>query len=331
MVDLPVPAKPTTSARSDSPVTWRNADSCSAPSVFACSHFALHDNRHAVSVPLRERRARLRHAVFHRDHLACRKTRASASVFAERDHLGQGLHGSHHGRELLGPVRIPVHQPRQITLRERRVMMRQRSQGQGRLGHEPIPVLPGQGAMLVHSLRVFASAFAPCSRRSDLMLRLQVESLLLQAAVVHRRVDAEFGKTMVDVLAPALAPARELRCAVPLPHLLAEPLRPDSPHAQHHVRVRLGRSVGREIPVHVKVRHHAARDELACHEISCQSDPILTLHLARDRKLHLARQLRVLALLSVLDLVPQCRAIVPTASAPPPAAGSPNAPPPSWP
>ena len=62
--------------------------------------------------------------------------------------------------------------------------------------------------------------------------------------------------------------------------------------------------------MHVEVRHHAARDELALHEVARQGDAVRALHLARDRELHLARQLGVTALLAALDLVPQRRAVV---------------------
>ena len=70
------------------------------------------------------------------------------------------------------------------------------------------------------------------------------------------------------------------------------------------MRVRLGTAVLRMIPMHVEVSDHSAPDELLFHEIAREAHPLLLVHLARNRELHLAGKLRVLALLGGLDLVP---------------------------
>ena len=68
--------------------------------------------------------------------------------------------------------------------------------------------------------------------------------------------------------------------------------------------VRLGIAVAAKIPVHIDVGDHAAGDELLGHEVASEGDALL-LHLARDRELHLARELCVLTLLGRLDFVPE--------------------------
>src|SRR3546814_3510348 len=93
-------------------------------------------------------------------------------------------------------------------------------------------------------------------------------------------------------------------------HLLAESLRANLAHRQHDMRVRLGLPFLAHIPMYIHVRDHAAFDELFFYKIANELDALLLVQLARNRKLHLARQLRVLALLAGLNLVPQGRAIV---------------------
>jgi len=62
--------------------------------------------------------------------------------------------------------------------------------------------------------------------------------------------------------------------------------------------------------MHVHVRDHAAIDKLLFHKVLRELDPLLLVHLARNRELHLTGKLRVLALLACLHLVPQGRAVV---------------------
>src|SRR3546814_19891508 len=56
----------------------------------------------------------------------------------------------------------------------------------------------------------------------------------------------------------------------------------------------------------------AAFDELTLDELARERDPLLVRHLARDGELDLAGELRILALLDRLDLVPQRFAVVQT-------------------
>jgi hypothetical protein len=62
--------------------------------------------------------------------------------------------------------------------------------------------------------------------------------------------------------------------------------------------------------MHIEVGDHAAFDELLFDELAGERDALLLVQLARNRELHLAGKLRVLALLAGLDLVPQASAIV---------------------
>ncbi len=202
-----------------------------------------------------------------------------------------------------------MRQSRQIVLGESRVLVCECPKRDVRLGRDPLTIAPGDNPVLVGPLRAFAAVFTPRPGRPDFALRLECDPLSIQAAMVDRCIDAELGQAGVDVLAPALAPADELVRPVPLAHLLAEALRSDRPHGQHHMGVRLRRPVCRVIPMHVEVRHHATLDELAIHEVARERYTILAPHLARDREFHFARQLRVFALLGCLDLVPKRRAI----------------------
>src|SRR3954451_9891867 len=119
----------------------------------------------------------------------------------------------------------------------------------------------------------------------------------------------ELRQALVRLRGPRLAPALKLAEAVPRPHLAPEPVRTGLAHAQHHVRVRLRLALCVDRPMHVEVGHHAARDELLLHELAGERDGLSTDKLARHSELDLAGELRVLALLAGLDLVPQHRAI----------------------
>ena len=146
--------------------------------------------------------------------------------------------------------------------------------------------------------------------RTDLVLRLKLDALRLIAAMVDATLKPQFGHALVDVCAPRLAPVLQQFGAVPVTVLLPEPLRPYVAHRHHHMRVRLGRAVLRLVPMHVEVGDHAAIDKLLLHEIAGELDALLLVHLARNRELHLAGKLRVLALLACLHLVPQGCAVV---------------------
>lgn len=75
------------------------------------------------------------------------------------------------------------------------------------------------------------------------------------------------------------------------------------------MRVRLGHTVGADIPVHVEIGDHPAIDKLALDEVAGELDPLFLRHFARDGELDLAGKLRVDPDLRRLDLVPQLFAV----------------------
>ena len=96
----------------------------------------------------------------------------------------------------------------------------------------------------------------------------------------------------------------ELVAIVPLAVLLPEPLAGQRAHRQHDMRVRLRLPLRIKIPMHVKVCHHTAVDELNLDEVAGELHALLAVQLARQGELHLAGELRILALLGGLHLVP---------------------------
>jgi len=108
---------------------------------------------------------------------------------------------------------------------------------------------------------------------------------------------------------PARAPLLDKRRAVPVPYLAAETLRADFPHGEHDMSGRLGLSVGALIAMHIEIGDYALRDELRPHEVARKLDPLRLIHLARNGEFDLARQLRILALLDRLDVVPELVAL----------------------
>src|SRR3546814_4146480 len=98
----------------------------------------------------------------------------------------------------------------------------------------------------------------PRRRRPDLVLRLKVDPLRLQRAMIYAGINIQLGQALVDVIGPRLAPFLQERRAVPLAHLLAEALRPYLAHRQHDMPVRLWLPVLPHVPMHIHVRDHAA-------------------------------------------------------------------------
>ena len=264
---------------------------------------------HPVRLPLGEFARRMLHALLGRQHLPRGEPVLPAPVHTEPHHLGRRLHFRHRLGELLGIRRVPVHHSRQVAPREGRLLPRQRPEYQRRIGDDPFPVPPRQGFVIRRPLRFLAARRAPCPRGADLVLRLQRDALLGMRPMIDPEIVPQLRQTLVRQLGPALAPAHQLLGAVPLPRLLAEPLRPNLAHRQHDMRVRLVLAARRAAPVHVQVRHHAVRHELLAHEILRQPNRVGLGKLPRERKLDLTRKLRVLAFLARLDLVPQRRPV----------------------
>lgn len=130
--------------------------------------------------------------------------------------------------------------------------------------------------------------------------------------MIDARIDIERRETLVHMLGPAFTPFLQEVGAVPVAVLRTEPVLTDLAGGQHHMGMRLRQPVGADVPMHVQIGDHAARHELVAHEVTGQLDPLCFGHLTRDRELDFARQLRVLAQLDRLDLVPQGFPVVET-------------------
>ena len=96
--------------------------------------------------------------------------------------------------------------------------------------------------------------------RTDLVLRLQVDALIPEGAMVDPHVMVQLSQPRVRHLRPPLASFAQQPSVVPGRHLLAEspllwmPVLPWHyvPHGQHDMRVRLQRAVARHGPMHIE-------------------------------------------------------------------------------
>ena len=237
------------------------------------------------------------HALLGHEHRPRGEPLAAAAVLAEPHDLGRCLHLRQHARELLGTVRVPVDQPRQVLARERRMLVGQRGQRQDRVGRNPLAVALRDGPMFRRALGRLAPLLPACTGRSDLVLRLKIKALLFEGAMVDADLVPQLRQALVGAGRPRLTPPLQFSNAVPLAHLPAKPLRPGLAHRQHHVRMRLGLAVRVHRPMHVQIGHHPARNELLRDEVARERHPLLSAQLPRQRELHLTGQLCVLALL----------------------------------
>src|SRR3954468_19761806 len=97
--------------------------------------------------------------------------------------------------------------------------------------------------MLGCALGRFAAFLPTHSSRADLVLRLQLNALIFEAAMVDPDLMPQLRQALVGACRPRLTPALQFRNAVPLSNLPTEPLRPGLAQGQHHVRVRLSFAV----------------------------------------------------------------------------------------
>jgi hypothetical protein len=171
-------------------------------------------------------------------------------------------------------------------------------QRDARIGRDLLAILPRDAPVILGTLGILAAVEPAHSCRPDLVLRLQRDALVFIGAMVDPTLQPQLRHALVDMRRPRLAPALQQLGRVPVPDLLAEPLLPHFAHRQHDMRVRLRAAILRLVPMHVEVGDHPALHELLFHEIASEAYALLLVHLARDRELHLTRQLRVLALLS---------------------------------
>ena len=192
-----------------------------------------------------------------------------------------------------------------ITGCESGLLVRDHIKRYARISNDPRTIALGDGAVFLDAFGLKPSALHARGGRADLVLRLQANALCLKTAMIDPRIDIELGQPLIDVLSPTFAPVLDEFGAVPVAHLRSEAVAIDLAHRQHDVRVRLGETIRADIPVHIQIGDHAPIDKLALNKVTGEGDALFLVQLARDRKLDLARELRVLALLGCLDRVPQ--------------------------
>jgi hypothetical protein len=251
-------------------------------------------------------------APFGLDHGTLGEAVLTVDILAEFDQIGCASHRAHHFVELVEPVAMPVRKLRHVALRKGRLLVGDRRQGKRWIGDDPRAVAARDLAVqfgAVGGLNAFT--LDPLRGRADLALRLQCNALGFKTAVVDPRVDVELGQPLVGELGPAPAPAFHYLGAVPVAHLAAEAVLVHRPHGQHDMGMGFGHAVFGHVPMHVEIGDHAPIDELAPNEVAGELDPLGLGHLARKGEFDLAGQLRVLADLERLDIVPQPLAVAP--------------------
>ena len=154
-------------------------------------------------------------------------------------------------------------------------------------------------------------ALDPLRGRADLALRLQLDALRFQAAMVDPRVDVEFRQALIGELGPAFAPALDHLRAVPVPHLRAETVLVHRAHGQHDMGMGFGHAVFAEIPMHIEIGDHASIHEFAPSEVAGEFDALALRHLAGDCEFDLASQLGIFPDFERLDIVPEPFSVAP--------------------
>src|SRR5215210_8054579 len=124
------------------------------------------------------------HSRLGRQHCPRGEALTTAAVLAQAHDLSGSLDLRHHARELLGPARMPVDKPREVLARERRLLLRERVQRQVRVGCDLLAVALRNRPMLRYPLGRLAPLLPTRTGRSDLVLRLQLNALLFERAMV---------------------------------------------------------------------------------------------------------------------------------------------------
>ena len=137
-------------------------------------------------------------ALFRLDHFVRGEAILAAPILAEFDQIWRTTHRAHDLIELVDPVAVPVRKLRHVALHEGRLLLGDRVQCGGRIGNDPLAIVPRDLAVhlgAVGGLDPFA--FDTLRRRADLALRLQRNALCFKAAVIDARVDVEFGQALI--------------------------------------------------------------------------------------------------------------------------------------
>ena len=146
-------------------------------------------------------------SLFSLDHIARGEPIHAAPVLAQFDQVGRAAHRAHDLVELLDAVAVPMREHRHVTVREGRLLLRDRIQRHRRIGDDARAIVARNLAVHVRAVSGFDTfTLDPLRGCADLCLRLQLDALRLKAAMVDPCVDVEFGQALVDVLGPTFAP-----------------------------------------------------------------------------------------------------------------------------
>ena len=184
-------------------------------------------------------------------------------------------------------------------------------QGDIGIGEDLLAIGPGNVEMLFEPLAGLPLLHHARGGRADLVLGLKFDALFFQAAMIDACIAIESGQALVHMLRPGLAPMAEQLRAVPVADLGAKAILRHLAQAQHHMGMGLGFAIGADIPMDIEISDHALIDKLALDEVARQGDALSLGHFAGNGELDFARQLRVLADLGRLDIIPQLFAILP--------------------
>jgi len=134
------------------------------------------------------------------------------------------MNGAEDMVELLFSVGMPVGETRHVVGCESRLLTRDCIQRDPRIFSDDLAVLPSDLSMVGGPLSGFPSTLSARARWTDLVLRFEFDSLILERAVIDPGVDIQPRKPLVSVVAPSLAPVLQKFDVVPLTDLWPEPL-----------------------------------------------------------------------------------------------------------
>ncbi len=115
-----------------------------------------------------------------------------------------------------------MHELGEIAIGKRGLLVRDGIERDAGVFEDLLAIASGDGKMLFQPLAHQAFLRHARGGRADLVLRLEVNALGLQAAVIDPRIDIELGQPAIDVLGPGFAPVVQELDLIPLAHLGTE-------------------------------------------------------------------------------------------------------------
>ena len=245
--------------------------------------------RHAVPLAFRHHLGGALQPLFSLDHAPRCEPILAAPVLAQGDEIRRAAHRAHRGVELLLPVTVTMNENRHIAAGECRLLVVDSIEGDTRFRDDSLAIAPRDLAVILDPFG-FQVALAHALRgRANLVLRFKIDTLSFQRTMIDARIDIEFGKTLVDVIGPALTPLLDQLRAVPVAHLRAEPVAAHLAHGEHDMGMGFGQPVRADVPMHIEVGDHASIDNLGSNEIAGKLDALRLRQFAGNGELHLSR------------------------------------------